>query len=89
MTQWIKQFTLITALFLSTLSFAGKEVNVNTADAKTLAHSLDGVGEKRAQAIVEYRTTKKVAFKSLEDLKKVKGLGDKVIKKNEKYIRFK
>ena len=30
-------------------------VNVNSADASTLAKELDGIGPAKAQAIVEYR----------------------------------
>lgn len=89
MNTWINRFVLCLSLLLGSLTFAGEVVNVNTADATTLAYSLDGIGEKRAQAIVEYRTTKKIAFKSLDDLKNVKGLGNKLLKKNEEYIRFK
>jgi len=66
--------------------FAGP-VNVNTADATTLAQELNGVGEKTAQAIVEYREANG-PFKSLDDLKNVKGVGDKVIENNQGNILF-
>lgn len=49
-------------------------VDINTASAAELA-SLPGIGDSKAQAIVEYRAAD--PFKSIEDLKKVKGIGDK------------
>jgi len=67
-------------------AFAGP-VNVNTADAATLAQELKGVGQKTAQAIVEYREANG-PFKSLDDLKNVKGVGDKVIENNKDNIQF-
>ncbi|WAC09088.1 MAG: helix-hairpin-helix domain-containing protein [Thermodesulfobacteriota bacterium] len=50
-------------------------MNINTASAEDLT-SLKGIGEKTAQAIVEYRE-KNGAFKAIEDIKNVKGIGDK------------
>lgn len=64
-----------------------KPVNINTADAKTISQSLSGIGQKKAEAIVQHRT-KVGLFKSLKDLSMVKGIGDKTIQKNEKDILF-
>jgi competence protein ComEA len=75
-----KLFILATALF-SINAFAAP-VNVNTADAKTLAGSLHGIGAKKAQAIVDYRT-KNGEFKTIEDLAKVSGIGAKTVEKNK------
>jgi competence protein ComEA len=50
-------------------------VDLNTADAKTL-EKLPGIGPAKAQAIVDHRS-KNGAFKSIEDLKKVDGIGSK------------
>jgi competence protein ComEA len=61
-------------------------VNINTADAATLAKELDGIGPAKAQAIVEYRQ-KNGAFKSAEDLLKVEGIGAKVLDQNRDNIR--
>ena len=56
-------------------------VDINKADVKTLA-KLKGVGEVKAKAIVNYR--KKIGkFTSLEQLKKIKGIGEKVIIENK------
>ncbi len=56
-------------------------VDINTADAKTLARELNGVGPDKAQAIVDYRTANG-PFRSVNDLVKVKGVGKKTVEKN-------
>ena len=53
----------------------GTKVNINTADEAALK-SLKGIGEKKAKAIIEYRQ-KNGPFKTVDDLGKVKGIGDK------------
>ena len=83
--------TLIRSIFLalaffSAAAFAGP-VNINTADAATIAMELKGVGEKTAAAIVAYRE-EHGPFKTLDDLKNVKGIGDKIIANNEADILF-
>ncbi len=77
-------------LLLTTLSFNvyAEPVNVNSADAKTIASNLKGIGIKKANAIVKYRN-KHGAFKNIEDLGNVKGIGKKTIQKNRSDIRFK
>jgi competence protein ComEA len=66
--------------------FAGP-VDVNKADASTIAKELNGIGLKHAQAIVAYRE-KNGAFKSAEDLRKVKGIGAKTLERNRSNIRL-
>ncbi|MGX6980127.1 helix-hairpin-helix domain-containing protein [Vagococcus elongatus] len=51
------------------------KVNINSSDALEL-QTLNGIGEKKAEAIIQYRE-EQGSFKSLEDLKKVKGIGEK------------
>lgn len=61
----------------SALSEAGSEasiVNINTASAEELM-SLNGIGEKTAEAIIEYR--KNTPFEKPEDIMNVKGIGEK------------
>jgi len=62
-------------------------VNVNSADASTLARELDGIGPAKAQAIVEYRQ-KNGPYKSPEDLLKVQGIGERVLEQNRGNIRI-
>lgn len=57
---------------------AGK-VNINTADEAALT-SLKGIGSVKAKAILEYRQ-KNGPFKTVDDLAKVKGIGDKTVSK--------
>ena len=61
-------------------------VNVNSADASTLAKELDGIGPAKAQAIVEYRQ-KNGPFKSPDDLLKVEGIGERVLDMNRGNIQ--
>jgi len=63
------------------LVWAG-QVNINRADASTLAAELKGVGEVKAQAIVDYRK-KNGPFTNINDLKNVKGISIKTIEKNQ------
>jgi len=51
-------------------------VNINTADETTLV-TLDYIGKSRAQAIIAYRE-EHGPFKSIEDLKGVSGVGERV-----------
>jgi len=62
-------------------------VNVNSADATTLARELDGIGPAKAQAIVEYRQ-KNGPFRSADDLLQVDGIGDRVLELNRANIRL-
>ncbi len=57
------------------------KVSLNQASATELQDKLNGIGEKKAQAIVEYRE-KNGKFKSIDELKNVKGIGDKLLEKN-------
>lgn len=82
--------TLIAAALLtltSTLAFAGP-VNINTADADTLAAEITGVGQKRAMAIVQYRE-EHGAFKSVDELTQVKGIGLKLVEANRENLTTK
>jgi len=57
--------------------------NLNTADATQLA-LLPGIGPVRAQAIIAHR--QKQAFKTVEDLVKVKGIGRKTFARLRPYV---
>lgn len=62
-------------------------VNINKAGAEQLTAALIGVGEVKAQAIVDYRQANG-AFKTLDDVLAVKGIGPATIAKNRDRIRF-
>ena len=88
---WLRTTTtrlLAAPLLLCLLCWAGNSaaaeqhrVNVNTADAATIASTLTGVGLKKAQAIVAYREANG-RFDSAADLTKVKGIGPAIVDKN-------
>jgi competence protein ComEA len=62
-------------------AYAGGKVNINTADAETLAAELKGVGQSKAVAIVEHREASG-PFGSVDAITEVKGIGDKVLEDN-------
>jgi competence protein ComEA len=81
--------SLFAALFLSLLmaasAFAADKVNINTADAATLAATLNGVGPAKAEAIVAYRT-ENGPFRSADQLVEVRGIGLATVEKNRDKI---
>lgn len=77
------------ALFLSLAAHAAGPsitgvVNVNSATAEELA-LLPGVGPTKAQAIIRYRS-EHGAFKRVEDLAAVKGIGEKGLEKLRPHV---
>jgi comEA protein len=58
-------------------------VNINTASAKEL-DALPGIGEVLAQRIIDYRNANG-PFQSVDDLIKVKGIGEKTLEKIKPY----
>ena len=74
---------LILILFVVCL-FA--KVNINKATLKEL-DSLNGIGYKKAEAIIEYRKTH--SFKKIEDIMKVRGIGKKTFEKIKDEIEVK
>ncbi|WP_449427887.1 ComEA family DNA-binding protein [Rhodanobacter umsongensis] len=78
-------FALALTLALPGLSFAATPVNINKADAATIASSLDGIGLSKAQAIVAWRDAHG-PFKSTDDLAQVKGIGQATLERNRAAI---
>lgn len=60
------------------------KVNINTATVEELK-TLKGVGEKKAEAIIEYRK-KNGSFQTKEDLMKVRGIGKKLFESFQERI---
>lgn len=67
---------LILCLFSTLALSAYAKVNINTASIDELA-MLKGLGKAKAEAIVAYREANGT-FKSLPDIKKVKGIGETI-----------
>ena len=79
--------TLVLAASLVMPAFAATPVNINKADATTIAKSLDGIGQSRAKAIVAWRDAHG-PFKKVEDLSQIKGIGKNTLERNRDAIRF-
>ena len=57
------------------------KINLNKADAETLARSCKGIGKKRAEAIVAYREAHG-NFSSVDALAEVRGIGKSFVKRH-------
>jgi len=57
---------------------AGEPVDINTANAESLAEAIDGVGIKKARDIVTYRQ-KNGPFESVDELIEVSGIGRQTV----------
>ncbi|QWT20952.1 ComEA family DNA-binding protein [Bacillus sp. NP157] len=77
---------VLAATLLAAPAFASTPVNINTADAGTLAQSLDGVGLAKAQAIIAWREANG-PFDSADQLTEVKGIGPSLVERNRDAIQ--
>jgi len=75
---------LLAALLFAPAVLAGP-VNVNSADAETLARELTGVGPALAEAIVRDRE-QNGPFASPDDLARVRGIGERIVEMNRTNI---
>ena len=76
---------LLAGSALSATAVASEKVNINTADVATIDRVLVNIGPAKAEAIVAYRKANG-AFRSVEQLALVKGVGLKTIEKNRDRI---
>lgn len=81
----MKIFTLVILLFFSQFTCAKKTetqdiVYLNQATKNELM-SLNGIGEKKAELIIQYRNQHH-HFDQIEELEKIQGIGPKLIQKN-------
>ncbi len=77
---------LLLASFCQPVVAGTGKININTASKKELK-TLDGVGKKVADRIIEYRKNK--PFEKIEDFMNVKGIGKKKFEKNKDLITVK
>jgi len=82
--QTLKSLFLILAVLVSAQVYAGP-VDINTADAGMLASAIDGVGEKKAATIVQYRETNG-PFASVDELVNIKGIGTGTVDRNRQKL---
>ncbi|MGH8030862.1 MAG: ComEA family DNA-binding protein [Luteimonas sp.] len=80
-------FALLLSLALAGSALAIEKVNINTADAAAIDRVLVNIGPTKADAIVAYRKSNG-AYKSVEQLAMVKGVGLKTIEKNRDRIEI-
>ena len=88
-----RHFIIVASLFLLPISFRPllaldvenvtipgiEKVNINSADISQLS-MIKGIGNKKAQAIIDYRIANG-DFTAFEELTKVKGIGQSTLKK--------
>ena len=74
----MKKFLFALAIWFAFSGLALAAVNINTATKEELM-TVKGIGEKRAQEIIDYRK-KNGNFKSVDDLEKVPGIGPGMMK---------
>lgn len=77
--KYLASIILIAGSLFATSAFA-EMVNINKANAEVMQKHLKGIGAKKAEAIIQYRT-EHGEFKKLEELKEVKGIGDALFEK--------
>ena len=80
-------FLLLTITLLTANFLHAEPININSATAEQIAQNLDGVGLKKAQAIIQYRE-QNGKFNSAEDLLNVKGIGESTLQKNQGNLLF-
>jgi competence ComEA-like helix-hairpin-helix protein len=77
-------FSFFIFVFLFPFYVLALKIDINFCSAKDL-EALPGIGPKLAQRIIEYREIHG-GFKALEELKQVKGIGEKKFEKIRPYI---
>lgn len=82
-----QQDTIISNIRNKSDNVSSRKININTASVEEL-QKLPGIGPTKAQAIVDYRQNNG-DFKSIEEIKNVKGIGEKTYEKLKDLIDVK
>jgi competence protein ComEA len=82
--RYLKSFCFLLVMLVSVWVHAGP-VDINTADADTIAGAINGVGEKKAAGIVQYREANG-PFASVDELANVKGIGMRTVDRNRENL---
>ena len=82
--KYIRILAAVAALAFSA-AIAAAPVNINTASAEEIAAALNGIGMKKAQAIVDYRQNYGL-FTRADEIMFVRGIGDATYEKNKEDI---
>jgi len=77
----LRIFMLATLMSFSSWCLA-ETVDINSADAQTIAKYVKGVGPSKAEAIVAYRQSHG-GFEDVSDLIRVKGIGERILTVNK------
>ncbi len=84
-----RSISVVLASAVAALAFCGAalaaKVNLNTADAETLAAGIDGVGPKIAERIIEWRD-EFGPFENVDQLAEVRGIGEKTVEANRENL---
>jgi competence protein ComEA len=81
----LNSLLLTLLLSLPIIGFGADSININTADKETLMSVINGVGDKKAEAIISYRK-ENGPFKSIDDLTNIKGIGQAMIDKHREML---
>lgn len=85
----MKLFIKFVVIFFVSLmtTIHAETININTADSALITQELKGIGPVKAEAIVDYRN-KNGAFKELNDLLNIMGIGTKTLEQIKDQIIF-
>ena len=71
---------------ITTKEIKDSKISINTASISELM-KINGIGQAKAQAIVDYRNTNGL-FKDIKDITKVSGIGNSTFEKIKEYIKI-
>lgn len=81
----LRRIALGMILLATSLAAVAGKIDINKADAETLA-ALNGVGPARAEAIIADREAQG-PFRTVDDLVRVRGIGPAIVERNRPLIK--